>query len=141
MSKRTEIYNFIQIDEQLATSGQPTPEQFAAIKAAEYDVVINLASGETQYDLSNEAEVLNELGLIYHHIPVEWENPISADIQTFFDTMTKYDGKKIHVHCIANMRVTAFTMLYRVIKQNIPLAEAQAVMHQIWKPEPDYPKW
>ena len=141
MSEIHEIYNFIQITENLATSGQPTIEQFKAIQEAGYDVIINLATGKTKNDLPNEGEIVSALNLAYHNIPVEWENPRSQDLEEFFAVMANYDDKKVYVHCIANMRVTAFTMLYRVIKQNIPLAEAQAIMYQIWHPEEKYPKW
>ena len=43
MSDVTKIYNYVPINDQIASSGQPSPEQFSAIKEAGYDVVINLA--------------------------------------------------------------------------------------------------
>ena len=43
MSDVTKIYNYVPINDQIASSGQPSPEQFSAIKKAGYDVVINLA--------------------------------------------------------------------------------------------------
>ena len=45
-------------------------------------------------------------------------------------------GKKRFVHCIANMRLSAFVMLYRVLRPGVPLDEARATMAQIWEPNP-----
>jgi hypothetical protein len=48
--------------------------------------------------------------------------------------MDANQDKKCFVHCIANARVSAFVMLYRVLRQGVPLEEARALMHQIWTP-------
>jgi protein tyrosine phosphatase (PTP) superfamily phosphohydrolase (DUF442 family) len=128
------IYNILTIDEQLGTSGQPTSAQLAAIKEAGYEVVINLATGATPRDLPNEAEVVATQGMEYIHIPVIWEQPTAADFARFCEAMEATQGKKRFVHCIANMRVSAFLFLYRVLRQGMPQAEAQAAMNQIWRP-------
>lgn len=130
----SDIYNFLAISDDLGTSGQPTSSQFDAVKAAGYDVVINLATGATPRDLPNEAEVLSRHGLDYIHIPVIWDNPTAADLERFFEAMDHNQDKKCFVHCIANMRVSAFVLLYRVLRQEMPLEEARASMAQIWQP-------
>ena len=48
------IYNMLSVADDLGTAGQPTSAQLAAIKAAGYEVVINLATGTTPRDLPNE---------------------------------------------------------------------------------------
>jgi hypothetical protein len=48
--------------------------------------------------------------------------------------MEANQDKKCFVHCIANARVSAFVMLYRVLRQGVPLEEARALMQQIWTP-------
>ena len=54
MSDVTKIYNYVPINDQIASSGQPSPEQFSAIKKAGYDVVINLALASSEGAVSDE---------------------------------------------------------------------------------------
>jgi protein tyrosine phosphatase (PTP) superfamily phosphohydrolase (DUF442 family) len=135
------IYNMLSLTDNLGTSGQPTSEQLAAIKEAGYEVVINLATGTTPRDLPNEADVVAAQGMEYIHIPVVWGNPTEADLARFFETMDATQDKKRFVHCIANMRVSAFMFLYRVLRQGMPLEAARATMSQIWQPNPIWQKF
>lgn len=129
----SDIFNFLQVDD-LGTAGQPTAEQLAAVKDAGYDVVINLAMGNTARDLRNEADVVSRLGMDYVHIPVDFEAPTARDLDQFFAAMDANQDNKCFVHCIANMRVSAFVMLYRVLRQGVPLDEARATMQRIMQP-------
>jgi len=135
------IYNMLSLTDELGTSGQPTSAQLAAIKEAGYEVVINLATGTTPRDLPNEADVVATQGMEYIHIPVVWDNPTEADLARFFEVMDATQDKKRFVHCIANMRVSAFMFLYRVLRQGMPLDEARATMSQIWQPNPIWQKF
>ena len=135
------IYNMLSLTDNLGTSGQPTSAQLAAIKEAGYEVVINLATGTTPRDLPNEADVVATQGMEYIHIPVVWDNPTEADLARFFETMDATQDKKRFVHCIANMRVSAFMFLYRVLRQGMPLDEARVTMSQIWQPNPIWQKF
>ena len=130
----SDIYNFLQVTDNLGTAGQPTAEQLGAVKNAGYDVVINLAMGSTPRDLRNEADVVAQQGMDYVHIPVEWEAPTAADLERFFTAMDANQENKCFVHCIANMRVSAFVFLYRVLRQGVPLDEARTTMHRIMQP-------
>jgi protein tyrosine phosphatase (PTP) superfamily phosphohydrolase (DUF442 family) len=105
-----------------------------AVKEAGYDVVINLALGTTPRDLSNEADLVTGQGMDYIHIPVIFDNPTDADLTRFFDAMDENQDKKRFVHCIANMRVSAFVFLYRVLRQGMAPDEARAMMQRIWQP-------
>jgi protein tyrosine phosphatase (PTP) superfamily phosphohydrolase (DUF442 family) len=130
----SDIYNFLQISDDLGTAGQPTVEQLAAVKDAGYEVVINLATGTTPRDLANEADVVTGHGMDYIHIPVIWDQPTTADLQRFFEAMEANQDKKRFVHCIANMRVSAFVFLYRVLRQGVPVEEARTMLSRLWEP-------
>jgi protein tyrosine phosphatase (PTP) superfamily phosphohydrolase (DUF442 family) len=132
----TDIYNFLPIDERWATAGQPTVEQFAAIKAAGYEVIINLGMPDSPRAVLNEAEVVAAQGIDYVAIPVVWEAPTGTDLAAFFAVMNAHQAKKRFVHCIANMRVSAFTFLYRRLVLGVPVDEARQTLHQIWEPNP-----
>jgi protein tyrosine phosphatase (PTP) superfamily phosphohydrolase (DUF442 family) len=134
----SDIYNFQAVSERLGTAGQPTAAQFDAVKEAGYEVVINLALGTTPRDLANEPQLLAEHGMDYIHIPVVFEQPTAENLHQFFQAMETNQDKKCFVHCIANARVSAFVMLYRVLRQGVPVEEARATMTQIWEPNPTW---
>jgi protein tyrosine phosphatase (PTP) superfamily phosphohydrolase (DUF442 family) len=130
-----EIRSYLPISDTLATAGQPTPEQLAAVRDAGYQVVINLAMPTSTSALPNEAQIVAELGMDYVHIPVVWRNPTSADLERFFAAMDSYQGRKVFVHCGMNMRVSSFILLYRVIRQGVPLETARKALSRIWQPD------
>jgi hypothetical protein len=41
----------------------------------------------------------------------------------------------VFVHCAANMRVSAFVFLHRVLHHHVSKAEAEGDLHAIWKPD------
>lgn len=130
------IRQFLPISEQLATAGQPTEDQFAAIAEAGYEVVINLALPTSDHALAHEPALVESLGLSYIAIPVVWEQPSQVDLARFFAAIAAHAGQKTFVHCAANMRVSAFVYLYRRLQLGVSEAEAQQDLHRIWQPNP-----
>jgi protein tyrosine phosphatase (PTP) superfamily phosphohydrolase (DUF442 family) len=128
------IYNFLQLSENIVTSGQPTEDQIVEIHQAGFEVVINLGLTGTDYALEDEAGLIANLGMKYIHIPVIWENPTLEDLDEFLSTMDLLQGKKIFVHCAANMRVSAFMALYRVLRLGWEPDRAMEDVHRIWEP-------
>ncbi len=128
-----QIVNFLQISDRLATAGQPTIEQYPAIAAAGYQVVINLALTDSPNALVDEGSSTRNLGLEYIQIPVVWDNPTLQDFQEFRSAMDTHSESKIFVHCAANKRVSAFVYLYRVF-QGGDAQIAQQDLAKIWTP-------
>ena len=129
-----EIRDYYQINEHLATSGQPTPAQFASIAEAGYRAIINLATSRSTNAIANEGVLVTDLNLIYVQIPVLWDEPKLSDVEAFFNIMKCFDGQKVWVHCAKNMRVSCFVYLWQ--KHILELPESQAIqpMQQIWQP-------
>jgi protein tyrosine phosphatase (PTP) superfamily phosphohydrolase (DUF442 family) len=131
----TGVYNYRQVDDRLATSGQPTVGQLGRIGAAGYQTVINLAlHDDPRYSLPDEPGTVRSLGLEYVHIPVQFSAPTVADLHAFFDAMDAHQGDKRWVHCAANMRVSAFIGLYRVLRQGWAEDQAFELMRGLWQP-------
>jgi protein tyrosine phosphatase (PTP) superfamily phosphohydrolase (DUF442 family) len=130
-----QICNYLPIG-RIGTAGQPTAGQFAAIRAAGYRVVINLAMPDSTGALPNEADLVAEQGITYIHIPVVWEAPTLQDLERFFVVMDVHRAEKVFVHCALNWRVSAFTFLYRVLRLGVPQEEAMGTLLQIWQPNP-----
>src|SRR5450759_3815829 len=131
----SDICNYRAAAADLATSGQPTEQQLASIAAAGYSVVINLAlHDDPRYSLADEAGSVKSLGMEYVHIPVQFAAPTREDLTAFLDAMDRHRGRKIWVHCAANMRVTAFLGLYRVLRQGFEHGRAFELMNGMWQP-------
>lgn len=131
----TDIHNYRQATADLATSGQPREDQLAAIAAAGYDLVINLAlHDDPRYSLPDEASSVQALGMEYTHIPVKFAAPTTHDLALFFEAMDHARGHRIWVHCAANMRVTAFLGLYWRLREGWPEERAFALMRDVWQP-------
>ena len=130
------IVNYLQVSDLLGTGGQPTAEQFSEIKAAGYEVVVNLAMPDSTDALPGEAELVREQGMEYVHIPVVWEDPKDKDLDRFFQAMARNRTRKVFVHCVVNWRVSCFVYLYRVIEQGIAQEVAEQNLLEIWEPEP-----
>lgn len=134
--KLTEIYNFINLSDSIATAGQPTVEQFSAIRDAGYQMVVNLALPTSTNALPNEPELVEALSMKYVAIPVIWENPTLEDFDRFAHLLNTSTDQKVFVHCAMNMRVSAFMYLYRTIFQKIDPDIAQLDLAKIWTPNP-----
>ena len=128
------IHNYRAIDETLCTSGQPTEAQLGSVTEAGFTTIINLAlHDDPRYSLPDERSTAQALGLFYVHIPVQFAAPTEADLLAFFAAMEAHRGEKIWVHCAANIRVSAFLGLYRVIKQGWGRERAFELMHGLWQ--------
>ena len=131
----TDIYNYLRIDEMLATSGQPSEEELAAVARDGTEVVINIAlHDDKRYALPDEPRTVESLGMTYVHIPVKFDAPSERDLLAFFRAMESHAGRKVLVHCAANKRVTSFLGLYRVLRLGWDAETAFAPMREIWEP-------
>ncbi len=135
-----DIYNFQLLSDTLSSSGMPTAEQIQAIANENVQVLINLAMPTSEGALPDEDHLVESLGMKYVHIPVKWSNPTQENLEDFFQVMDRHQGDKVHVHCQANYRASAFIMLYRVLRLGWNKADAIPVMEKMWNPE-DFPIW
>ena len=134
MTDPTGIYHFRRLDAAITTSGQPSEDQLKEIADLGVTHVINLGMHDHERALEDEAASVSSLGMDYIHIPVEFDAPTDAHYSRFCDEMKKLSGKTIHVHCIANLRVTAFLYRYQRDVLHRSEAEARALMDSVWRP-------
>jgi protein tyrosine phosphatase (PTP) superfamily phosphohydrolase (DUF442 family) len=130
------ITRFVPLGESLATSGQPSEEQLAAVAAAGFEVIVNLAlHDDPRYSLKDEATTVASLGKEYIHIPDRFAAPAMADLEAFFAAMEGAGKRKVLVHCAHNKRVPVFVDLHRVIKQGWSQDRAFTAMREVWQPD------
>jgi protein tyrosine phosphatase (PTP) superfamily phosphohydrolase (DUF442 family) len=135
-----EIFNYVKVNDQISTAGQPTEDQLRDAAAEGFTTIINLAPVNPPYTPANEAGLARELGLNYIYIPVAWNNPTDADFAAFERAMSETAGDKTLIHCAANFRVTAFYTLYAQKHLGWSEAQAAALRDRIWAGS-DYPVW
>lgn len=130
-----DIYHWHRLDARLTTSGQPTEAQLADLQALGIRHVVNLGLHTHPKALSDEVGSLARLGMAYVHIPVDFQNPTEADFARFCAVMQERRDDLLHVHCIANYRVSAFMYRYRVQVLGINSVLARADLDRIWQPD------
>ncbi len=128
------ITGWRRLDARITTSGQPTVSQLADIARLGVRHVINLALHTHPHALEDEAGCVAALGMAYIHIPVDFAAPAEADFDRFCAALSATADAPVHVHCIANWRVSAFFYRYRRDVLGMADAAARAHMDPIWCP-------
>jgi len=128
------ILNYIKIDENISTSGQPKEQEFKIICENEFDVVINLALSNSSNALENEDKIVTNMGLSYFHIPVDFENPSLEHLRIFLNLLNALEGKKIFIHCAKNYRVSAFMYVYHKYFLRTPFEKIDLSLIEEWSP-------
>jgi protein tyrosine phosphatase (PTP) superfamily phosphohydrolase (DUF442 family) len=134
-----EIYHYKSLSRQLSSSGMPTIQQLRSIAEAGVELVINLTPHHVSNAIPNEIQLVASLGMEYISIPINWNTPEDG-LNIFMDVMDANHEKKIHVHCEANFRASAFITMYRITRLGWEPEKAFEVMHSIWG-EDAYPVW
>lgn len=129
-----QIEAFLPISPTLATSGQPTTEQFADIASAGYSLVINLATPASSNWNPDENAIAQSLGIEYISIPIDWEYPILSDFEDLANLLDENSERKTWVHCAKNMRVSAMIYLYHRLRKGYTEEVSRRYLEQIWQP-------
>jgi len=135
MANPDSIYNWRRLDDRITTSGQPTEAQLVDIERLGVRHIVNLALHTHDKALPDEAESVRRLGMTYTHVPVDFQNPTEQNFKQFCAVMEQFKDAPMHVHCIANYRVSAFFYRYRRDVLGWDDAKARAEMEAIWHPE------
>lgn len=144
MSDPTDIRAWQRLSERVTTSGrlqEPDPARLARIGVRH---VINLAMPNHPEALPEAEAAFAAQGIAYTHIPVPFDAPGEEHYRTFVKAFEAVDDP-VHVHCIANWRVSAFFYRYHRDACGMAEAEARELMERQWSPErsdhPAAPAW
>lgn len=131
----THIPFFILANPDLATAGQPSEDQLRAVAAEGFEVVINLGLPDPRYCLLDEVGLVQSMGCVYHHIPVDFQAPQLECLRRFAAVMDSAQGRKVFVHCAANKRASCFVAVYGEVRLGWSRQEADAFIDCVWKPD------
>ncbi|RXJ88064.1 protein tyrosine phosphatase family protein [Arcobacter sp. CECT 8985] len=132
------ILNYIKINENISTSGQPSKEELEEIAKNDFKIVINLALIDSSLALENEDKIVSKLGLTYIHIPVDFQNPEIDNLKLFLNIMNGFSNQKIWIHCAKNYRVTSFMYVFHKYFLKTPFDQIDLSLLDVWTPSP---KW
>jgi uncharacterized protein (TIGR01244 family) len=109
------IRNFMRVTADFCTGGQPRLEHFAQLKAEGTRAVLNLRQ-PGEHRAAEEQEAVEKAGLKYFNIPVEYSNPTAAEVDEFLRITDDPANRPMFIHCTAAIRVGAFWMIRRVLR-------------------------
>jgi uncharacterized protein (TIGR01244 family) len=108
------IQNFLRVNEQICTGGQPSMNDLAKLKAEGVKAIINLRQ-PSEYNFGEEAARAKELGLHSFHIPVNPAEPKDEQVDEFLKVTADPQNRPAFIHCRTANRVGAFWMIRRVL--------------------------
>ena len=143
MNDPEDIRGWQRLSPGITTSGRLEDRDIARLAGIGTRHVINLALDDHPLALEGEGAKLAEHEVSYTHIPVPFDAPDEAHYHAFVGALEAGDTP-VHVHCIANWRVSAFFYRYHR-ERGMDAARARELMEAQWSPEtsdhPDAPQW
>jgi len=119
------IRNFVRVDAQFCTGGQPRLEHLAQLKAEGVKAILNLRQ-PTEHRADEEEAKAKGLGLKYFNIPVAPSDPKDEQATEFLKITDDPANRPIFIHCTAAIRVGAFWMIRRVLRDGWSIEAARA---------------
>ena len=121
------IRNFLRINDQFCTGGQPRSEHLAKLKAEGVKTIINLRT-RGEHRAEEEEAMAKELGLRYFNIPVVFADPKDEQVVEFLKITDDASNLPVFIHCTGAIRVGAFWMIRRVLRDgwSVEAAEEEA---------------
>lgn len=120
-----EIRNFLRVNKDFCTGGQPKLEHLEKLKAEGVKAIINLRQ-PSEHRAADEEAKAKELGLRYFNIPVAYGNPNEAQVAEFLKITDDPENRPAFIHCTAAIRVGPFWMIRRVLRDGWKVEDAEA---------------
>jgi len=125
-----EIKNFLRLNPQICTGGQPSLDDLARLKSEGVKAVLNLRRPD-EFDAAAETAKAKELGLRYFDIPVSVTDPKSEQADEFLKILADPENRPLFIHCRTANRVGAFWMIRRVLVDGWKLDDAEREARKI----------
>lgn len=124
------IRNFVRINEQFCTGGQPRIEHLAKLKAEGVKAIINLRP-PGEHRAAEEEAAAKQLGLRYFNIPVVFGEPKEEQATEFLKLTDDPENRPAFIHCAAAIRAGAFWMIRRVLRDGWTVERAREEAEKI----------
>jgi uncharacterized protein (TIGR01244 family) len=124
------IRNFLRVNDQFCTGGQPRLEHLQKLKDEGVKTIINLRPVGEHRAAEEEARA-KELGLRYFNIPVVFGDPKDEQVTEFLKITEDPANRPAFIHCASAIRVGAFWMIRRVLRDGWSVEKAEAEAKEI----------
>ncbi len=124
------IRNFLRVNKDFCTGGQPRLEQLEKLKKEGVKSIINLRQ-PSEHRADEEEAKAKELGLRYFNIPVAIGNPKDEQVDEFLRITDDADNRPAFIHCTGAIRVGAFWMIRRVLRDGFTIQAAEEEARQV----------
>ncbi len=118
------IRNFLRVNDQFCTGGQPRIEHLEKLKSEGIKAIINLRQ-PSEHRAEEEETKARELGLRYFNIPVVYRDPKDEQVAEFLKITDDPENRPAFIHCTAAIRVGAFWLIRRVLRDGWTFADAE----------------
>jgi uncharacterized protein (TIGR01244 family) len=118
------IRNFLRVDKNFCTGGQPRLEHLDQLKAEGVRAIINLRQ-PSEHRADEEEAKAKALGLRYFNIPVVFGEPKDEQVTEFLKLTDDPANRPMFIHCTAAIRVGAFWMIRRVLRDGWTIEQAE----------------
>ena len=125
------IRNFLRVNENFCTGGQPRPEHLEQLKAEGVKAIINLRQPTEHRAVQEEEVKAKELGLRYFNIPVAFRDPKDEQVTEFLKITDDPANRPAFIHCTAAIRAGAFWMIRRVLRDGWKIEDAEKEAEKI----------
>ncbi|MFB3902216.1 MAG: protein tyrosine phosphatase family protein [Acidobacteriota bacterium] len=130
--------NFLRINEEFCTAGQPSLQDLERLKAQGVIGIINLRRPEENAaEQAEEKQKAQELGLKYFSIPVDGANPLPEQAEEFLEIVSEKENRPLFIHCLSANRVGAFWFIYRVLHDGWDCAKAEQEAREVGLSRPN----
>jgi uncharacterized protein (TIGR01244 family) len=124
------IRNFLRVNKDFCTGGQPRLEHLAKLKEEGVKAIINLRQ-PSEHRAEEERAEAERLGLRYFNIPVAYGEPKEEQVTEFLKLTDDAANRPAFIHCTAAIRAGAFWMIRRVLRDGWTIEEAEKEAEKI----------
>lgn len=118
------IRNFVRVNKDFCTGGQPRLEHLQSLKDEGVKAIINLRTPGEHRAAEEEAKA-KELGLRYFNIPFVFADPKEEQATEFLKLTDDPTNRPAFIHCTAAIRVGTFWMIRRVLRDGWTVDDAE----------------
>src|SRR5215212_10792280 len=118
------IRNFLRVNKDFCTGGQPRNEHLAKLKEEGVRAIINLRP-PGEHRAEEERAEAERLGLRYFNIPVVFAEPKEEQATEFLRLTDDEANRPAFIHCTGAIRVGAFWMIRRVLRDGWTIEDAE----------------
>lgn len=135
---------FQTVNHSIAAGAQPKPQDIQDLHSHGYNVILNISPTNTRNYLPEEEQLAKDLGMDYHHLPIDCSNLQAQqyhDFEQILDATLSKPNAKVFIHCGMNIKSSGMLHIYRTQKLGQSKEEAAKALLETPGHEPKWTKY